>query len=136
MADNTELTNPNLNAKQMLFCAEYVKDFNATQAAIRAGYSELAASEQGSRLLTFAKINNQINKLQERRAKRLDIDADWVLCEIQKTLVNSNDPTTDYYDPSSALKAADLLGKYLRLWQEPKIEVSNEVKITGILVDI
>ncbi|ENG5503925.1 terminase small subunit, partial [Yersinia enterocolitica] len=41
-----------LTPKQELFCREYLKDLNATQAAIRAGYSEKTAQVQSSRLLS------------------------------------------------------------------------------------
>jgi len=53
-----------LNDKQKKFCLEYIKDFNITQAAIRAGYSEQTASEQGSRLLSDVRVQAVIkNKL-------------------------------------------------------------------------
>ncbi|MDX8348559.1 terminase small subunit [Cognatiyoonia sp. IB215446] len=44
-----------LNAKQAQFAREYIIDFNATQAAIRAGYSKKTAGPQGARLLSNAK---------------------------------------------------------------------------------
>ncbi len=52
MAKKTEKLTPD----QEMFCLEYLKDFNGTQAAIRAGYSEKTASEQASRLLTNVKV--------------------------------------------------------------------------------
>lgn len=52
-----ELTN-----KQLLFVEEYMIDFNATQAAIRAGYSEKTANEQGARLLANVSVKNEINR--------------------------------------------------------------------------
>jgi len=51
-----------LTPKQELFVIEYAKDFNATQAAIRAGYSPKTASEQGSRLLGKVKHLVQIRQ--------------------------------------------------------------------------
>lgn len=68
-----------LTDKQALFVKEYLIDLNATQAAIRAGYSSQTASEQSSRLLTNVKVQAAIQKAQEKRNKRLDIDADYVL---------------------------------------------------------
>jgi len=50
-----------ISGKQALFCAEYVKDRNAKQAAIRAGYSERTAESQGSRLLRNAKVAQFVN---------------------------------------------------------------------------
>jgi phage terminase small subunit len=51
-----------LNLKQRRFRDEYLKDCNATQAAIRAGYSKKCAYTQGSRLLRNAQISEQIEK--------------------------------------------------------------------------
>ena len=49
--------------KQKAFIAEYLKDFNATQAAIRAGYSKHTARSQGQRLLTNVDISNEIRAI-------------------------------------------------------------------------
>lgn len=50
-----------LTNKQLLFVDEYMIDFNATQAAIRAGYSEKTANEQGARLLANVSVKNEIS---------------------------------------------------------------------------
>jgi len=50
-----------LQEKQKLFCIEYLKDFNATQAAIRAGYSKKTANEQGAHLLANISIQKEIS---------------------------------------------------------------------------
>jgi len=68
-----------ITAKQAIFCDEYLKDLNATQAAIRAGYSERTAEQQGSRLLSNAKIKAEIASRVEKRGERTKIDADWLL---------------------------------------------------------
>lgn len=54
--------------KQERFCEEYMIDLNATQAAIRAGYSPKTANEQGSQLLAKLSIQNRIAQLQAVRA--------------------------------------------------------------------
>lgn len=51
-----------LTTKQKRFCDEYLIDCNATQAAIRAGYSPKTANEQGSKLLNNARISNYIDE--------------------------------------------------------------------------
>ena len=53
------------NKKHEKFCTEYVKDMNATQAAIRAGYSENTASAQGSRLLNNVNVKQRVAELRE-----------------------------------------------------------------------
>ena len=61
-----------LTNKQTLFCQEYIKDFNATQAAIRAGYSKKTANEQAARLLANVSIQKNISELQNEVAKSID----------------------------------------------------------------
>lgn len=80
-----------LNAKQERFCEEYLVDLNATQAAIRAGYSEKTAKSQGSRLLTKADVSARVGELKAERAKRTEITADRVLRELAR--VAFVDPT-------------------------------------------
>ena len=73
-----------LTAKQRVFVQEYLIDLNATQAAIRAGYSEKTAVVQGARLLTNANVGEAINQALELREKRAEITADRVLAELAK----------------------------------------------------
>lgn len=68
-----------LNIKQEAFCREYIVDLNATQAAIRAGYSERTASSQGERLLRHAEVNKFISELLEKRNKEVQVNANYVL---------------------------------------------------------
>ena len=68
-----------LTPKQERFCLEYLIDSNATQAAIRAGYSPNAAQEQASRLLSNVMVESKIQELRSLVADRLKIDAEWVL---------------------------------------------------------
>lgn len=73
-----------LTPQQELFIAEYLIDLNATQAAIRAGYSAKTAAEQASRLLTNVKIASEISKRHGKRLGKLEITADRVLNELAK----------------------------------------------------
>ena len=68
----------NLTAKQQRFIKEYVLDLNATQAAIRAGYSAKTAQEQGSRLLSNVMVSSAIQEAQQEALKRLDMSKDDV----------------------------------------------------------
>lgn len=78
--------------KQQLFVQEYLIDLNATQAAIRAGYSVQTANEQGSRLLTNVSIQNAIAKAMAERSKRTGINQDRVILELAKIgLINTVD---------------------------------------------
>lgn len=73
-----------LNDKQAKFVAEYLIDLNATQAAIRAGYSPKTAEQQGSRLLSNAKVAAAVQAGQSRIAAKLEITAEMVAAELAK----------------------------------------------------
>ncbi|BEH73326.1 terminase small subunit [Edwardsiella tarda] len=68
-----------LTDKQELFAREYLKDLNATQAAIRAGYSEKTARSIGNRLLTNVDMQNRLSELKSARNEQVSIDASYVL---------------------------------------------------------
>lgn len=71
-----------LTEKQQLFCDEYLIDLNATQAAIRAGYSERTATAQAARLLTNVNVQTYIQKRKRDRVERTEITQDRVLQEL------------------------------------------------------
>ena len=73
-----------LTPKQEAFVAQYLLDLNATQAAIRAGYSEKTATEQGSRLLTNVKVQEAIAKGQNKTAAKLEITKERIVEELAK----------------------------------------------------
>lgn len=68
-----------LNEKQRRFVDEYLVDLNATQAAIRAGYSQKTAAEQGARLLINVKVQAELSKRMLERQERTEITQDMVL---------------------------------------------------------
>lgn len=73
-----------LTAKQRRFVDEYLIDLNATQAAVRAGYSKKTAQEQGSRLLSNVMVAAEVEAAQARRSERTEITQDMVLRELAK----------------------------------------------------
>lgn len=75
-----------LTDKQEMFCQEYIKDLNATQAAIRAGYSERTSEAQSSRLLSNVKVKERIQELKDKRVQRTKIDADYMTKTLQSWL--------------------------------------------------
>ena len=82
-----------LTDKQKRFCDEYLIDLNATQAAIRAGYSEKTAMEQGYQLLQKTSVQEYIQQKQAERAKRTELTQDFVIKELL-AMVSVN--ATDY----------------------------------------
>ena len=71
-----------MTAKQMRFCDEYLIDLNATQAAIRAGYSKKYANSNAPKLLQITAIKEQIQKRKADRVERTEITQDMVLREL------------------------------------------------------
>lgn len=98
-----------MNAKQMAFVREYLIDLNATQAAIRAGYSEATAYSQGERLLRHVEVAAAISAGQSERAHRLEITADRVALEYARiAFANVGDVLTFGPDGVTVRDMADL----------------------------
>lgn len=138
-----------LTPRQAAFVREYLVDLNATQAAIRAGYSEKTARSQGARLLADANIRQAVTEAQEKRSERTEITADYVLSNLKEVVercmqrapvmvrgpggkwVQATDEEGRHvwrFDARGANSALDLLGKHLKLWTD-KVEHSGAVTI-------
>lgn len=89
------MENDELTDKQRLFCDEYLIDFNATQAAIRAGYSEKTAYRTGADNLKKPQIQTYIEKRMKDREVRTEITQDKVLQEFAKIGFSN---VTDYVE--------------------------------------
>lgn len=156
-----------LTEKQQRFVDEYLIDLNATQAAIRAGYSAKTADVQGSRMLGNVKVQQAIAEAMAKRSKRTGVNQDRVVLELAKLafvkmtdLVDSEgriktDATDDdlsciesikYKESdnefggsverevkiSSKLKALELLGKHLGMWNDKlDVNIASPIVITG-----
>ena len=126
---------PKLEKRQQLFVDEYLIDLNATQAAIRAGYSPHTANEQGSRLLANVKVKNEIGKKMAVRSRRTGINQDRVLLEIAKiAFVNpidviNMDEATVYNGADRDDTAAIASVKVKRIPTEEGCITEREVKI-------
>ena len=106
-----------LTEKQKRFVAEYLVDLNATQAAIRAGYSEKTAYSQGQRLLKNVEIRTAVHNASKNRESRTEITQDKVLNELGKVaFANAADYTDATLKYSNKLRALELLGKHLGLF--------------------
>lgn len=73
-----------LNPKQERFVAEYLVDLNATQAAIRAGYSPKTAKEQGARLLTNVHIQKAVQERRQQHQANTGLTVERVLLEAMR----------------------------------------------------
>ncbi len=120
--------------KQKQFCREYVKDYNATQAAIRAGYSEKTASVQGSRLLKKTEILKEIRINQKELLKSSCLSEEKIINNLQDVLNHCMSAvpvmTWDYnkhewvetgtyeFDSKGALEAIKMLGLHLGMFNK------------------
>lgn len=96
-----------LTAKQQRFCDEYLIDLNATQAAIRAGYSVKTANEQGSQLLAKLSIQEVIGKEMAERSRRTGINQDRVVLELAKLAFVNIADVIDLEDATVRQSATD-----------------------------
>lgn len=84
-----------LSAKQERFCREYIIDLNATQAAIRAGYSARSANSMAARLIVKDSIQKKIRELQNERAAKLEVSAAAVVRELARLA---------FFDPGTVVR--------------------------------
>jgi phage terminase small subunit len=105
------------------FVQEYLIDLNATQAAIRAGYSAKTANEQASRLLTNVSVRSAVEAAQKARAEKTGIDAEWVLRRLHD---DATADLADLYDESGNLKAIHDWPKVWRTGLVAGIETAQE----------
>lgn len=127
-----------LTEKQQRFVDEYLIDLNATQAAIRAGYSAKTACEQGARLLANVKVQGTIAEHMAERSKRTGVNQDRIVRELAKiAFVNLTDIVDEEgrirsnatYEDLSCLESI----KYKESSSDTGDSVEREVKIASKL---
>ncbi len=130
-----------MTARQKRFCDEYLIDCNATQAAIRAGYSPKTANEQGARLLANVSVQNYIDKQLEKLHNEKTADAQEVIeyltsimrgehTEQTLQLVGDGVQKITSIDVSAKdrIKAAELIGKRYGIWSD-KLNVTANIPV-------
>ena len=116
-----------LSPKQERFAREYLLDLNATQAAIRAGYSPKTAYSMGQRLLKNVEVQAFIQSAKQERAEKLARTAQDVLNDIIAVTAQARDEG----DLKTALKGLELQGKHLGMFTDKlQTEHSGGISIT------
>lgn len=82
-AEQGEVIVEKLTPRQQRFVDEYLIDLNATQAALRAGYSTKGATVRGSELLANRKVQERLQDAMRARQERTELNQDWVLKQWQ-----------------------------------------------------
>lgn len=140
-----------LTAKQAAFVKEYLVDLNATQAAIRAGYSEKTARVKAAQLMALPHVQEAIKAEMAKRAERTEVTQDYVLMGLKEVaerclqrvpVVNmAGDQVQDeegrnvwQFNAPGANKAFELLGKHLGMFN--KVEVEHASKDGALLVPV
>lgn len=132
-----------MTVKMDRFCEEYVIDYNGTEAAVRAGYSEKRAAAQASTLLKREDVMERIAELQKEQAQRLGLSADRVvmeLWEIYKRCMQA-EPVMEWdaeahsyvpsdaeytFDANGAVKALKLIGEHIGMWNRKELKLTDE----------
>ncbi len=117
-----------MTAKQQLFVDEYLIDLNATQAAIRAGYSEKTAQAIGAENLTKPLVAEAIAEALQARSERTEITQDRVLAELA-AIGFADMPDEPELKWADKLTALDKLAKHLGMFIE-RHQHSGEIPTT------
>ena len=121
-----------LTPKQEKFIQEYLVDLNATQAAIRAGYSEKTARYIGQENLTKPVIQEAVQEARGKQQERTEVTADLIVKELFKIAMNdAGDETNSHLKYSNKIKAMELLGKHLGMFTD---KVSVEMPEGGVVM--
>ena len=122
-----------LTPKQERFCLEYLVDLNATQAAIRAGYSQESAGTISNENMQKPEIQEYIQALRVARSAETKIDAAWLLTRLAD---EANADVNDLYAENGALKP---VAEWPEIWRKGLIQgLETEENLTdeGIVTRI
>jgi phage terminase small subunit len=119
-----------LSDKQQRFVDEYLIDLNATQAAIRAGYSVKSARLIGCENITKPNIAAAISKAQADRSERTKIEADWVLTRL---VAEANADLADLYKANGSLKPVH---EWPKIWRQGLVAgiETNDIHQDGAVI--
>lgn len=127
---------PELNERQKAFCEYYIQSLNATEAAIKAGYSEKTAGSMGAENLKKPQILKYIDEIMSQKHDERIADGEEVLKYLTDVMRGN---IKDQFDMEASIqdrtRAAELLGKRYRLFVD-KQEISGNLEAVTIVNDI
>lgn len=152
MAEGTEQIK---NKKREMFCKRYIVDFNATKAALYAGYTKASAKQQGHNLLQEPEVFERIQAMIEERAERIKVEEPYIVDGLidcverclqrkpvmefsynDKEVVQVTEKNKDgvevgvwQFNAIGALRGLELLGKYKAMFTD-KHQHSGSIEIT------
>ncbi len=131
-----------LTAKQEAFCQEYLVDYNATQAALRAGYDSNNLRKVGYTLKHTPAVRERIYELITERNQRLLIAEEYIIDTLVEVITRCTQaepirtydsqqkcwvPTGEWkFDPANAIKAIDVLAKYIGMNAQKRLTEAKE----------
>ena len=119
-----------INDKQTRFCKEYVIDFNATQAAIRAGYSKKSAKVIAFENLQKPEIKKYIQSITKKTEEKLEINRERIAKNILKYA--EINPDGDIVKTSDVLKANEQLSKMYGLYEPEKLNLNHSFSLSEL----
>lgn len=132
---------PKLTEKQKFFCREYLRDFNATQAAIRAGYSPKTAKQIAAENLSKLDLRRYIRALADNLNEQTDNDIRRIIIELQLIAYGSLKDVADWDCNGITLKNSDDIEESSRIVSElsdspkfgMKIKMHDKIKALELL---
>ena len=123
-----------LSEKQKAFCREYLKDYNATQAYIRAGYTNSKHSHiYAYKLLQSIYIQVKLQEATQKQAEKAEITVEWVIQELKQLYTRCQSSLTSKGAIAGATKQLELLGKHIGMWID-RSELTINIKEVKVMV--
>ena len=117
-----------ITGKQQKFIEEYLVDLNATQAAIRAGYSAKWADRQAHKLIENSRVSARVREAIEARSKRTEVTQDDVIVGLLEAI----EKAYEMKQSMAAVKSLELLGKHLGMFTD-RVDIGVADNVAEIL---